>query len=96
MPNRSKYRSALLPEGALVEYVKVGKFVKVMAVDPHSLEEVALVGDPARGAETLAREAVRKLEYVLSRRAENEAAADPADRVVVRGRRADTPSGWDL
>ncbi len=53
----------------LVEFHRVGNAVKVTAVDPDSLTEVSLVGDPAMGEAALARAAVRKLRYVLGRRA---------------------------
>lgn len=52
----------------LIEFHRVGNAVKVTAVDPASLTEVSLVGDPAMGEATLARAAVRKLRYVLERR----------------------------
>ena len=93
-----KYRSAILPRGALIEFVRVGAYMKVMAVDPVSFEEVAIVGDPKTPSDTLSREAVRKLEYVLSRKNSKTTTknTDPADAAVPRGRRNDTPSGWEM
>ena len=54
----------------LIEFRWVGAYVKVSAVDPVTLTEVAIVGDPARGEAALKQAAVRKLEYVMSRKAE--------------------------
>ncbi len=97
-----KYRSETLPQGALIEFVRVGAYIKVMAVDPVSYEEVSIVGDPKTPGSTLAREAVKKLEYVLARRRAGnrtlgtQKPMDPAEAVVRRGRRTDTPSGWEM
>lgn len=52
---------------ALIEFHRVGAYVKVSAVDPETLTEVSIVGDPAAGEEALTRTAVRKLDYVLKR-----------------------------
>ena len=54
----------------IIEFHRVGSYVKVSAVDPRSLTEVAIVGDPAAGEAALKRAAVRKLEYVMNRKAE--------------------------
>lgn len=56
------------PNGILIEFYPVGAYVKVSAVDPVTLTEVSIVGDPAAGEEALTRSAMRKLEYVLARR----------------------------
>ncbi len=52
----------------LIEFHPVGAYVKVSAVDPVSLTEVSIVGDPAAGEEALQRQAIRKLEFVLARK----------------------------
>ncbi len=52
---------------ALIEFHQVGAYVKVSAVDPDTLTEVSIVGDPAAGQAALERAALRKLEYVLKR-----------------------------
>jgi hypothetical protein len=54
--------------GIIIEFHRVGAYVKVSAVDPRSLTEVCIVGDPAAGEEALARAAIRKLEYVMARK----------------------------
>ncbi len=61
---------------ALIEFHQVGAYVKVSAVDPDTLTEVSIVGDPAAGQAALERAALRKLEYVLDR-AKAEAARSP-------------------
>ncbi len=52
----------------IIEFYRVGAFVKVSAVDTATFTEVSIVGDPACGEEALKRAVVRKLEYVLERR----------------------------
>ncbi|MBT4012022.1 MAG: hypothetical protein HOL85_15455 [Rhodospirillaceae bacterium] len=51
----------------LIEFIPMGKYVKVSAVDPISLVEVSIVGDPRSGTEALKRTAARKLRYVLEK-----------------------------
>ena len=53
----------------LLEYRRVGAYVKVSAIDPVTQTEVSIVGDPARSEAELARVAVSKLRYVLSKQA---------------------------
>ena len=63
---------------ALLEFCRIGNVVKVTAVDPVSLVEVCIVGDPGAGETALAHAAVRKLRYVLGRRrTASPAAPDP-------------------
>lgn len=54
-------------DGYIVEFVSVGKSVKVTAVDPVSLREVSIVGSPRASKKQLTDLAVRKLRYVLER-----------------------------
>lgn len=75
-------KDSILPEGALIEFVPQGDYVKVSAVDPVTKTEVSIVGDPSAGEEALKRVAVRKLEYVLSRQKP--------------GGRRKSQSGWDF
>ncbi|WP_425404695.1 DUF6898 family protein [Hwanghaeella sp.] len=91
-----KFRSNLLPEGALIEYVPSGAYVKVSAVDPVTREEVSIVGDPRSGAKRLSLEAVKKLEFVLRRKQSQKEGAARGQSPVTRGKRSETPSGWDL
>ena len=52
----------------LLELYQIGNSVKVTAVDPETLIEVSIVGDPAAGQEALKQAAINKLEYVLRKR----------------------------
>ncbi len=60
-------RDVYLPE-VLFEFQRVGKALRVVAIDPVTNPEVLRVGDPACGRETLKRLAARKLIYVLAKR----------------------------
>ena len=52
----------------LFEFRRVGKFLKVTAIDPESNIEVSMVGSPRYGQEMLKRIATRKLVYVIAKR----------------------------
>ena len=54
----------------ILEFRQVGAYVKVSAMDPATLTEVSVVGDPAVGEYVLKRTAIRKLNYVLGRQAD--------------------------
>ncbi len=56
-------------EGYIVEFVVMGKSVKVTACDPVTLREVSIVGTTQVSKMQLTELAVRKLEYVLRREA---------------------------
>ena len=59
-----------LDEGeVLIEYYRVGAYVKVSAIDPATRTEVSIVGDPKRSEAELARVALNKLKYVMSNQA---------------------------
>ena len=58
----------MVDDGIIIEFHRVGAYVKVSAVDPRSLTEVSIVGDPAAGEAALTRAAIRRLEYVLARK----------------------------
>jgi len=51
----------------IYEFRHVGRMVKVSAIDPESLVEVSIVGDPRAGEEALKRAALDKLQYRLRR-----------------------------
>ncbi len=57
------------PDDIIIEFYRVGAYVKVSAVDPATLTEVSIVGDPAVGETLLKRQARRKLAYVLAKKA---------------------------
>ena len=52
----------------IIEFITVGAYVKVSAIDPVSMVEVSIVGDPASSQEILKRTAIRKLKYVMEKR----------------------------
>jgi hypothetical protein len=54
--------------GYIIEFRRVGNAVKVSAMDPVTLTEVSIVGDPSVGDTGLTRLVVRKLEFMLARR----------------------------
>jgi hypothetical protein len=51
----------------IIEFTQVGGSVKVTAVDPKTMTEVSIVGGPQYSQEFLTRQAVKKLEYMLSK-----------------------------
>ena len=51
----------------IVEFYRVGAYVKVSAIDPATLTEVSIVGDPAAGEPALKQAAINKLRYVMER-----------------------------
>jgi hypothetical protein len=53
----------------IFEFYRVGNSVKVSAVDTETLTEVSIVGPITASEATLRNNALRKLEFVLARRA---------------------------
>jgi hypothetical protein len=51
----------------IFEFKPQGRYVRVTAMDPATLTEVAIVGDPSRGEDQLRETAARKLDYVLAK-----------------------------
>ena len=60
------------------EFITNGRFVKVTAIDPITMEEVAMVGDRKASVDTLERLAINKLKYVIAKKRD---AAQQAGRV---------------
>jgi len=54
---------------ALVEFHRMGRQVKVSALDPVSLTEVSIIAPAGLGERQMADNALRKLDYVMSRSA---------------------------
>jgi hypothetical protein len=52
----------------IIEFIQVGAYVKVSAVDPVSLVEVSIVGDPSASRNTLEQNVIKKLKFVLSKK----------------------------
>lgn len=71
--------------GVLIEFHRLGNVVKVTAVDPQSLLEASIVGDPAMSEAALAHAAIRKLRYVLERRRARNEAAEGRDQAAEGG-----------
>ena len=55
----------------IIEFTKIGASVKVTAIDPKTMTEVSIVGAAGYSQEFLTRQAVKKLQYVLSKNAKN-------------------------
>ena len=51
----------------IIEFIPMGNYVKVSAIDPDSGREVSIVGDPKRSDKELEQIAVQKLLYVLNK-----------------------------
>ena len=56
------------PDGYIIEFYQIGNSIKVTAMDPKTLTEVAIIGAPGLTRQHLARAATRKLEYVLAKK----------------------------
>ena len=56
----------------IFEFYRLGNSVKVSAVDTETLTEVSVVGPVTASEATLRNNALRKLEFVLARRAAQE------------------------
>ncbi|HVT50529.1 MAG TPA: hypothetical protein VHE77_03100 [Dongiaceae bacterium] len=56
-------------QGYIIEFHRIGNAVKVSAIDPATLTEVSIQASPGVGDAELTRLVVRKLEYVLAKRA---------------------------
>ena len=54
----------------LFEFIRIGAYVKVIAVDERTGTEVSMVGDPSRSSDYLKKIAMQKLERVMARNAE--------------------------
>ena len=52
----------------LFEFHRVGRYVRVTAVDPRSNVEITMVGDPHVGETALKKAAIQKLKYVISKK----------------------------
>ena len=50
------------------EFQRIGAYVKVTAIDPVTLVEVSVTGSATAGEQALKQLALRRLDYVLSKR----------------------------
>lgn len=55
-------------QGVIFEFITIGSYVKVSAIDTRSGTEVSIVGDPRRGEAGLRRVAMRKLEKAIEKK----------------------------
>lgn len=55
-------------DGVIFEFISIGAYVKVSAIDPVTGIEASIVGNPASGETALRRTALRKLQFVLEKR----------------------------
>lgn len=51
----------------IVEFIAMGRLVKVIAIDPETGREVSVIGAASAGQAALGKLAARKLEYVLAK-----------------------------
>jgi len=63
-------------QGYIIEFHRIGNAVKVSAMDPTTLTEVSIIGAAAAGEADLTRLVVRKLEYMIAKRARQNAPED--------------------
>ena len=61
----SRRSRPLRDDDIIIEFIDLGRFVRVSAIDQATGTEVSMVGDPKAGKGTLSRLAARKLRYVL-------------------------------
>ena len=54
-------------EDYIIEFITVGQAMKVTAIDPVSLREVSIVGNPKASRRELADAAIQKLKYVMAK-----------------------------
>lgn len=51
----------------IIEFYKVGKLVKVSAIDPETMKEVSVIAPSSLSRKEMSDLAVRKLRYVLAK-----------------------------
>ena len=61
-------KSLLQGREIIVEFYPVGNVVKVSAMDTQSLTEISIQGPVSAGEETLKRNAIKRLEYVMKKK----------------------------
>ena len=60
--------SQLVNREIIIEFYPLGNFVKVSAMDTQSLTEISIQGPANASQETLKRNALKRLEYVLRKK----------------------------
>ena len=61
-PNKVKLNEVLF------EFVLVGRYLRVNAIDPRTGIEISMIADPRQGKTIIQRLAARKLAYVISKK----------------------------
>jgi hypothetical protein len=61
--------------GCIVEFIAVGKSVKVTAIDPVTLLEVSIIGSTKASRKQLSALAMRKLTYMLKKNKDSDGTA---------------------
>ena len=61
-------RELLQGREVIIEFYPVGAYVKVSAMDTQSLTEISIQGPANASEETLKRNALKRLEYVLKKK----------------------------
>lgn len=57
-----------LPKEVLFEFKRVGRILRVVAIDPQSAVEVIMIADPRQSGSVIKMLAARKLAYVLAKK----------------------------
>ncbi len=52
----------------IIEFANIGNIVRVSAMDSQTLTEISIQGPKSAGEETLKRNAIKRLEYVLKKK----------------------------
>ena len=60
-------QDAYTDDDYIIEFVTLGSAMKVTAIDPETMREVSMIGDPKLPRRELAKAAVEKLLYVLEK-----------------------------
>lgn len=61
-------KDALHGREIIIEFLPVGQYVKVSALDSQSLTEISIQGPANAGKEALKHNAIKRLEYVLRKK----------------------------
>ncbi len=91
-PNKIPITGNNLPEGALIEVVRHGNWVKASAIDPVSGIEVSVVGGTKMPIAMLQKQAVIKLKRQMFLRQNH----DKKDTTNNKAAANIAPSGWEL
>ena len=67
------------PGGIIFEFISMGRFVKVSAIDTKTGTEVSIVGDLTAGEVALRQLASRKLKMVMGRQKKSPSSGKPSD-----------------